>query len=88
MKPNADPLWNREYINQRLREKRVTAEMKRIAEQPIAVDNSAEYWFGEYLEQKNRVTELETEVEKLKIVVKALLSAVPTQRITTIKEVW
>ena len=88
MKPNADPLWNREYINQRLREKRVTAEMKRIAEQPIAVDTSAEYWFGEYLEQKNRVTELETEVEKLKIVVKALLSAVPTQRITTIKEVW
>ena len=83
-----DPNWNKEYINQRLREKRVTAEMKRIAERPVTVDNGAEYWFGEYIDQKNRVTELETENAKLKIVVRALLAMTPTERTTTIREVW
>lgn len=88
MKPSENPVWNKEYINQRLRDRRVNAEMKRIAEQPVTVDNSAEYWFGEYLDQRNRVTELETENVKLKIMVKALLNAMPTERITTIREVW
>lgn len=88
MTPMRDPNWNKEYINQRLREKRVTAEMKRIAERPVTVDNSAEYWFGEYIDQKNRVTELETENAKLKIVVRALLAMTPTERTTTIREVW
>lgn len=90
MKPKADPLWNKEYINQRLRERKVNAEIKRIAEQTNTVSNDAEYWFGEYLEQKNLCTELETENEKLRIMVKALLTAMPTERITTttVKEVW
>lgn len=88
MPPMRDPLWNREYINQRLRDRKVNAEMKRIAEAPVTVDNSAEYWFGEYVDQKNRVTELETENAKLKLVVKALLTMTPTERTTTIREVW
>lgn len=86
--PTKDPLWNKEYINQRLRERKVTAEMKRIAEQPVVVDNSAEYWFGEYLDQRDRVTELETENAKLKVMLRALLAGVPSQRTTTITEVW
>lgn len=86
--PTKDPLWNKEYINQRLRERKVTAEMKRIAEQPVCVDNSAEYWFGEYLDQRDRVTELETENAKLKVMLRALLAGVPAQRTTTITEVW
>lgn len=88
MTPMRDPLWNREYINQRLRDRKVSAEMKRIAEAPVAVDNSAEYWFGEYIDQRNKVTELETENAKLKLVVKALLAMTPTERTTTIREVW
>lgn len=89
MRPNKDPLWNKEYINQRLRERKVSAEMKRIAETPIApVDNSAEYWFGEYLEASRRCTELETECERLRIMVRALATMTPTSRTTTITEVW
>ncbi len=88
MKPKPDPLWNKEYINQRLRERKVNAEMKRIAEQTVTVDNSAEYWFGEFLEEQKRNTELETENEKLRIMVKALLNLTPTERTTIIKEVW
>lgn len=90
MKPTKDPLWNKNYIEQRLRERKVTAEMKRIAEQPVVVDNSAEFWFGEYLDQRNRVTELETENAKLKVIVQLLLSRVPAQRTTTttVTEVW
>lgn len=87
IRPNADPLWNKEYINQRLRERKVNAEMKRIAE-PVSVDNSAEYWFGEYLDEQRRNTELETENEKLRIMVKALLTATPTERTIIVKEVF
>ena len=88
MKPKPDPLWNKEYINQRLHERKVNAEMKRIAERPVTADNSAEYWFGEFLEEQKRNTELETENEKLRIMVKALLNLTPTERTTIIKEVW
>lgn len=88
MTPMRDPLWNMEYINQRLRDRKVSAEMKRISNQTNTVDNSAEYWFGEFLEEQKRNTELETENEKLRIMVKALLNLTPTERITIIKEVW
>lgn len=88
MKPTKDPRWNKEYVEQRLRDRRVTAEMKRIADQPVVVDNDADYWFGEYLDQKNLVTELETENAKLKVVLKALLSAIPTSRTVSVTEVW
>ena len=88
MTPMRDPNWNKEYINQRLRERKVSAEMKRISNQTNTVDNSAEYWFGEYLEEQKLNTELETENEKLRIMVRALLNLTPTERTTIIKEVW
>lgn len=88
MTPMRDPLWNKEYINQRLHERKISAEIKRISNQTNTVDNSAEYWFGEYLEEQRRNTELETENEKLRIMVRALLNLTPTERTTIIKEVW
>lgn len=89
MKPTSDPLWNRNYVEQRLRDKRYEAELKRIAgEQSHARETNESYWYGEYLDAQNRCTELETENEKLKIMVKALLAAMPSSRVTTITEVW
>ena len=90
MKPTSDPRWNREYVAQRLRDRKADDEMRRIAANPVCVDNSAEYWFGEYLEADRRCTELETENAKLHIMLRAFMSAVPAQRVTTttITEVW
>lgn len=88
MRPTNDPRWNREYVEQRLREKKVDAELKRIADRPVEVDNSAEFWFGEYLNAENRCTRLESENEKLKLIIKAIRAMIPTSRTTTITEVW
>lgn len=88
MKPTKDPKWNREYVEQRLRDKRCDAEMKRIAERKEEYHTESSYWYGEYLEQSNRVTALETENRELRLVISALLAARPSSRTTIVKEEW
>ena len=88
MKPTSDPRWNREYVSQRLRERKLDEEMRRIAEKPVAVQNDADYWYGEYLDATNRCTELETKNEKLRIVINALLANRPSSRSISITEIW
>ena len=89
MKPKKDPLWNKEYIEQRLRERRVNAELKRIAEATQEA-NDADYWFTAFMEANNRCTELETENAKLRLMLKDLYMALPAQRTTTttVTEIW
>lgn len=88
MKPASDPRWNRQYVEQRLRDKRADAEMRRIAESPITIANDADYWYGEYLDATARCTTLETENAKLRLVVQSLLAARPSSRTVKITEIW
>ena len=88
MRPTSDPLWNKEYVAQRLRDKKTDEEMRKIVARPIAVNNDADYWYGEYLDATNRCTELETENEKLRIIIDALVSSHPSARTISITEVW
>lgn len=88
MRPSNDPRWNRQYVEQRLKDKRFEAELKRIADQQEQYNSGESYWYGEYLEQQNRVTQLETENRELRLVIAALLSNRPTSRTTIVKEIW
>lgn len=88
MKPTSDPRWNREYVAQRLRDRKADDEMRRIAAKPVAVQNDADYWFGEYLEATRHCTELETENEKLRFTIRALLLNRPVSRSVHVEEVW
>lgn len=88
MKPTSDPRWNREYVAQRLRDRKADDEMRKIASRPVVVNNGADYWYGEYLDASNRCTELETENEQLRLVIKALLANRPSARTINITEVW
>ena len=88
MKPTKDPKWNRQYVEQRLKDRRFEEDMRKISERKEEYHTEASYWYGEYLEQSNRVTALETENRELRLVVAALLAARPSSRTTIVKEEW
>jgi len=85
--PSSNPRLNREYVEQRLREKRMEADMRRIAE-PIRVDNSADYWFWAFQEEQKARIQAETKLAEVEIVLRRILNETPVSRTYSVTEVY